>query len=77
MNTSIENDSSSFFRYGTLASVAMILKNGKREDLLPYAPTLLRWIINAEFKNNPGTNIQKLVYKIIQRIGLLLLYNFI
>lgn len=48
----------------------MILKHGKREDLLPHARNLLEWIVGAEFKNNPGSNVQKLVYKIIQRIGI-------
>ncbi|CAH0559200.1 unnamed protein product [Brassicogethes aeneus] len=59
-----------FVRYGTLACVATILKHGKREDLLPYARKLLEWIVNAEFKNNSGSSVQKLMYKIIQRIGL-------
>lgn len=61
-------------KYGTLASVAMILKHGKREDLLPHARKLLEWIVSAEFKNNPGSNVQKLVYKIIQRIGTYLIH---
>ncbi|KAJ8961404.1 hypothetical protein NQ318_014649 [Aromia moschata] len=64
------NDSSVFVKYGTLACVSTILKHGKRDDLLPYTRKLLTWIINAEFKNNSGSNIQKLVYKIVQRIGL-------
>lgn len=69
MDLAIEADSNVFVRYGILSSIAMLLKHGKRDDLLPYAPTLLQWIINAEFKDDPGTNIQKFVYKIIQRIG--------
>ncbi|KAG5900138.1 hypothetical protein JTB14_012811 [Gonioctena quinquepunctata] len=67
---SLGKDSNVFVKYGTLACVATILKHGKREDLLPHARTLLEWIVNAEFRNNSGSNIQKLVYKIIQRIGL-------
>lgn len=63
-------NASIFIKYGTLACIAAILKHGKRDDLLPYARTLLEWIINAEFKNNSGANIQKFVYKIIQRIGM-------
>ncbi|KAK4882052.1 hypothetical protein RN001_005371 [Aquatica leii] len=70
---SVAPESMVYVKYGCLASVAMILKHGKREDLLPFAPKLLSWIINAEFKNNPGTNVQKLVYKNIQRIGLIFL----
>lgn len=71
---SISPESNIFVCYGSLACVATILKHGKREDLLPYAPSLLEWIVNAEFKNNSGANIQKLVYKIIQRIGLLIFF---
>lgn len=67
---SVAPESDVFICYGTLACVATILKHGKREDMLTYAPSLLEWIVNAEFKNNSGSNIQKLVYKIIQRIGL-------
>lgn len=63
-------ESNIFVCYGTLACVATILKHGKREDMMPYASSLLEWIVNAEFKNNSGANIQRLVYKIIQRIGL-------
>lgn len=66
---SSDKDSNVFVKYGTLACVAAILKHGKREDLLPYARDLLRWIINAEFKNNSGATIQKLAYKILQRLG--------
>lgn len=68
---SLAQDSNVFVKYGTLASVAMILKHGKREDLLPHAQKLLQWIVNDEFKNNAGTSVQKLVYKIIQRIGII------
>ncbi|XP_056642378.1 tubulin-specific chaperone D [Diorhabda sublineata] len=67
---STSNDSNVFVIYGALACVATILKHGKREDLLPYTRNLLQWVVNAEFRNNSGANIQKLVYKIIQRIGL-------
>lgn len=67
---SVDPNASIFIKYGTLASIAAILKHGKREDLLPFARNLLEWIINAEFKNNSGANIQKLAYKIIQRIGM-------
>lgn len=67
---SLSPNSNIFVCYGSLACVATILKHGKREDLLPYAPFLLEWIVNAEFKINCGSNIQKLVYKIVQRIGL-------
>lgn len=66
---SLSPGSNVFVYYGSLACVATILKHGKREDLLPLAPNVLEWIVNADFKNNKGSNSQKLVYKIIQRIG--------
>lgn len=69
MELSLAKDSNVFVKYGTLACIATIIKHGKREDLLPHARRLLEWIIHAEFKSNVGSNIQKLVYKIIQRIG--------
>lgn len=58
---------------GALSTIAMILKYGKREDLLPHATKLLRFIINTEYKEKPGTQIPKLGFKIIQRIGLVYL----
>lgn len=67
---SIKEDDDIFVKYGTLACVAMILKHGKREDILPHVRNLLQWVINAEFKSSSEANVQKLVYKIIQRIGM-------
>jgi hypothetical protein len=67
-STSLETNV--FVKQGTLTSVAMILKHGKREDLLPHAERLLQWIIDDDIKTNSGSNVQKLVYKIVQRIGL-------
>lgn len=67
---SVKDDGNIFVKYGTLACVAMILKDGKREDLLPHVRKMLQWIINAEFKSNSGANVQKLAYKIVQRIGM-------
>lgn len=48
----------------------MILKHGKREDLLPHASKLLQFVINADFRSDSGSNVRKLVYKVVQRIGL-------
>ncbi|XP_050312705.1 tubulin-specific chaperone D [Anthonomus grandis grandis] len=67
---SLSKDSNVFIKYGTLACIAMIIKHGKREDILQHAPKILSWIINSEFKESSGTSVQKLVYKIVQRIGL-------
>lgn len=73
MSLSLCSDISVFAKEGTLSSVAMILKHGKREDLLPHAQKLLQWIITDDVKANSGTNVQKLIYKIVQRIGLVFL----
>ena len=68
-------ESNVFVKQGILASVAMIIKHGKREDLLPYANDLLAWVINDDIKQNAGTNVQKLVYKLVQRIGTIYLFR--
>lgn len=70
ISLSLKRESNIFMKHGLLASVAMIIKHGKRDDLLPHARKLLNEIMRDEFKSNSGTNIQKLVFKIIQRIGL-------
>lgn len=69
INQSLSKDSNIFVKYGTLACIASIIKHGKRDDILPHAHRLLEWIINSEFKENSGSNVQKLAYKIVQRIG--------
>lgn len=68
-----DKSSTVFAVQGALSTIAMILKYGKREDLLPHAGMLLRFIINTEYKDTPGTQIPKLGFKIIQRIGLVYL----
>lgn len=70
-------DRNTFAKQGALATVAMILKHGKREDLLPHAGILLRWIINTDYKDTAGTHIPKLGFKIVQRIGKLYKRNVI
>lgn len=58
-------------RYGTLLAIASILKHGKREDLLPYAPKILKWILEQDFKNSSDFLKNKFYIKIIQRLGLI------
>lgn len=65
-----KNSECVFARYGALACVARILKQSKREDILPYAPRLLQWILSVNFKDSPDRNILKYGYKVIQRIGM-------
>lgn len=62
-----------FARYGAMASIARVLKQGKREDLTQFGPTLLSWILTSNFKESKDRNLLKFSYKIIQRIGLVLL----
>lgn len=58
-------------RYGTLLAISAILKHGKREDLLPYAPKILKWILEQDFKDSTDFLKNKYYIKIIQRLGLI------
>lgn len=62
-----------FVRYGTLQAIAAILKHGKREDLLPYAVRILKWILEQDFKSSTDFLKNKYHIKIIQRLGLVFL----
>jgi hypothetical protein len=52
-----------------LAAVASILKHGKREDLLPHAQLLLKWILASKYRENQNTLVRKFGVKVVQRIG--------
>lgn len=58
-------------RYGTLLSIAAILKHGKREDLLKYAPKILQWLLEQDFKDSQDFLKNKFYIKIVQRLGLI------
>lgn len=58
-------------RYGTLLAISAILKHGKREDLLKYAPKILKWILEQDFKDSTDFLKNKYYIKIIQRLGLI------
>lgn len=60
-------------KYGALASVATILKHGKREDLLPYADPILKWILLCNYKTSSDFLKYKYYVKIVQRLGLVYL----
>lgn len=62
--------------YGVLAAVAAVLKHGKRDDLLPFAPKLLEWVTNQNYKQHKAMLVRKYGVKIVQRIGNNL-FNFI
>lgn len=59
-----------YIRYGTLLAIAAILKHGKREDLLRYAPDILKWILEQDFKDSSDFLKNKYYIKIMQRLGL-------
>lgn len=59
----------STLHYGVLAAVAAVLKHGKRDDLLPFAPKLLQWITEQNFKQHSAMLVRKYGVKIVQRIG--------
>lgn len=60
-------------QFGQLAAVSVILKHGKREDLLPHAANLLKWLLSCDYKNNDDFLKNKFFIKIIQRLGLVFL----
>lgn len=57
-------------RYGVLAAVAAVLKHGKRDDLLPFAPKLLKWVTTQNYKQHKAMLVRKYGVKIVQRLGL-------
>ncbi|KAM3967151.1 tubulin folding cofactor D [Aphomia sociella] len=56
--------------YGVLATVAAVLKHGKRDDLLQYAPKLLESVTKQNYKQHKAMLVRKYGVKIVQRIGL-------
>ncbi|KAJ0178796.1 hypothetical protein K1T71_005571 [Dendrolimus kikuchii] len=56
--------------YGVLAAVAAVLKHGKRDDLLPFAPKLLEWVTEQNYQQHKAMLVRKYGVKIVQRIGL-------
>lgn len=56
--------------YGVLAAVAAVLKHGKRDDLLPFAPKLLEWVTTQNYKQHSAMLVRKYGVKMVQRIGL-------
>lgn len=65
----------SWARFGPLASLAAILKHGKREDLLPHAPRLLECILAAKCQQDEYPLSSKYAMKIVARIGRHLIFN--
>lgn len=57
-------------KFGPLASLASVLKHGKREDLLPHAPTILNCISESNCYEDYYRLSGKYAMKITSRIGL-------
>ncbi|XP_059170269.1 tubulin-specific chaperone D-like isoform X2 [Physella acuta] len=55
---------------GVLSSLALLFQHGKREDLLQFAPTVLKVVLEADLEKCESCVIRKLLGKLIQRLGL-------
>ncbi|PVD38225.1 hypothetical protein C0Q70_00836 [Pomacea canaliculata] len=58
---------------GSLATLALLFKQGKREDLLPYASVVLNKVASCNFMERNNSLLRKTTAKLIQRIGLIFL----
>lgn len=55
---------------GILQSLAKLFKHGKRDDLLPYAPTVLHCLEQKHLSESNQAMLRKLGVKLTQRLGL-------
>ncbi|XP_057310361.1 tubulin-specific chaperone D-like [Hydractinia symbiolongicarpus] len=58
---------------GVLATLALIFKHGRREDLLPHASRIFNFVEQLEVLDIQNTLIRKLAVKLVQRVGLVFL----
>ncbi|XP_047427663.1 tubulin-specific chaperone D isoform X2 [Mugil cephalus] len=58
---------------GALQSLAKLFKHGKRDDLLPYAATVLQCLEQKNLSESSEAMLRKLGVKLIQRLGLIFL----
>ncbi|KAK7112957.1 hypothetical protein V1264_012329 [Littorina saxatilis] len=58
---------------GSLSTIALLFKHGKREELLPYAPTVLSAVSKCDFMERNNSLLRKTTTKVIQRLGLIFL----
>ncbi|XP_076451234.1 tubulin-specific chaperone D-like [Babylonia areolata] len=58
---------------GSLATLALLFKHGKREDLLTYASVVLSSVTQCNFMESNNTLLRKSTTKLIQRLGLIFL----
>ncbi|XP_037090362.1 tubulin-specific chaperone D-like [Pollicipes pollicipes] len=55
---------------GALGCLAAVFKHGKRADLLPMAPNVLRRLLASGRLQHNTTQVRKLTFKSVQRVGL-------
>ncbi|MEQ2265701.1 hypothetical protein XENORESO_011233, partial [Xenotaenia resolanae] len=55
---------------GVLQSLAKLFKHGKRDDLLQYAPIVLRCLEQKQLSESSEAKLRKIYVKLIQRLGL-------
>ncbi|NXA51624.1 TBCD protein, partial [Nothocercus julius] len=55
---------------GMLQALAQLFKHGRREDCLPYAPTVLECLDNCRLSESNQMVLRKLGMKLVQRLGL-------
>lgn len=60
---------------GILRVLSLLFKHGKREDLLKYAPIVMKQTEELKKKETNNTILRKSVIKVIQRLGLTFLKN--
>ena len=58
---------------GLLGVLAQVFKHGRREDLLPYASSVLLCVSEMDVMEVDNTLIRKLAAKLVQRVGLVFL----
>ncbi|XP_033109918.1 tubulin-specific chaperone D-like isoform X2 [Anneissia japonica] len=55
---------------GILSSLALLLKHGKRDDLIPFAPAILERLNSCKLFESFNNAIRKMAMKVVQRLGL-------
>ncbi|CAH1795099.1 unnamed protein product, partial [Owenia fusiformis] len=58
---------------GTLKTLALLFKQGKREDLIPHAPVILERLGTLNLREANNTVLRKMGVKLVQRMGLIFL----
>uniref|UniRef100_T1JFE7 Tubulin-specific chaperone D n=1 Tax=Strigamia maritima TaxID=126957 RepID=T1JFE7_STRMM len=61
----------SIFQRGILFTLALVFKDGKRDDLLTYVRPVLKQLLNPKFLTNRETTTRKSSIKLIQRLNFL------